>query len=138
MPEADEQHWPTETDEKLDELGDALLKIKQLWSTGETHKIPAPLERARSLASELEDLDVESDSSNGNGDQEAPSAGFIARDLYPREELESRVRDHAEEIFAPLPHHYEIDDIEIKRIAFTDGWVRYQVTHPKMGVLGPV
>lgn len=61
----------------------------------------------------------------------------VAQDLYPREEIEERVREHAAEQNAPLLDAHDIDpsDLEIRWCTFGDGVLLYKLTHEDMPVI---
>lgn len=61
----------------------------------------------------------------------------IAQDIYPREEIEERVQEHAAEQAAALLDTYDIDpsDLEIRWCNFEDGVLLYKATHEDMPVI---
>lgn len=61
----------------------------------------------------------------------------VAEDLYPREEIETRVREHAAEEYANLLDAHDIDpnDLEIRWSSFEDGVLSYKLTHDEMPVI---
>lgn len=61
----------------------------------------------------------------------------LAQDIYPREEIEDRVREHAAEQYAGLLDAHGIDpsDLEIRWCTFEDGVLLYKLTHEEMPVI---
>lgn len=57
-----------------------------------------------------------------------------AHDIYPREEIEERIREHAYERNKPLLDTYNIaaDDLEVRWCTFEDGVLIYKLTHEDM------
>lgn len=124
MPEAD-----------LERLHIALDDLKDLWQRGEHHKLAGPIEDARSAASSL----AASDWSGENVDdhvseryrEDCLAGSIVAQDLYPREEIHERVREHCAEQSQELLEVRGIDpeDLEIRYCGIEDGVIAYKATH---------
>lgn len=107
------------------ELKEAIEQIKDHWQKGEYFEMPGPIERARSLAS---DLDSDGDSSSNERDREDCIRGHTAvHDLYPWDEIRNRAIEDAS---ADLDQFgVPKDEVEIRYAMLDDGVLHYKLEH---------
>ncbi|OLZ39094.1 hypothetical protein A6E15_19210 [Natrinema saccharevitans] len=108
-------------DETLQELQDTLDEIKDRWQRGETMELPGPIERARSLAADLEGGDDDHDR------EDCIRGTVMVEDCYPREELHERALDDAASGLAEFG--VTPAEASIRWAMVEDGVLHYKVEH---------
>ena len=108
-------------DETIRELREAVDELKALWQQGETMVMPGPIERARSLVSDLERDDDTRDR------EDCIRGTVMVEDCYPREELHERALSDAADGLAEFG--VTPDDASIRWAMVEDGVLHYKVEH---------
>lgn len=106
------------------ELEEAIDEIKRCWQKGEYFEMPGPIERARSLVSELGDEPNRAD----DHDREDCIRGYTAvHDLYPWGEIRERAIDDA----ADGLEQFDVpeDEVEIRHAMLEGGVLHYKLEH---------
>jgi len=119
----------------LEDLETALDDIKDCWQRGDTLEIPAPLERARALISDLQAADDPLENY-----EEGHVESVLVTDMIDYGLIHSRIRQDATEEFSPLPGAIVVDPGEwvIDYWLIEDNCVHYRVTHPDSPVKSEV
>jgi hypothetical protein len=126
----------SEQDTNIEELQNELDTIKELWQKDRTLEMPEHIERARTLAA---DLSEPHDKNRGKVwyQEDCVHGSFVAKDLYPREELKQRIQQEAAEQHHELLEFFELEPegLEIRWMTFEDGVVIYKLTHDDIPVI---